>query len=991
MKKSVKIFLITLTSLLAVVIVTISIAIWFVFTPEKLTPIVRKQAAKFITCQSEIGEVELTFFSTFPKFGLKLNHFALVNPAAKAPSDTLLSLSQVVGIVDVMAWWKKDELIINELTLSDGSINIFTDSLGHTNYRITKPDTIASPETKPGAMPKLIEIENVDLKNIDLSYIDLSLKLNTDIRNLTAEISGTIKRDTITSNIKVKNSTVSVQYEGEKYLQSASVKFDMLSDIIQSGSVMKINEGSGSVNGLEFKMNGSVGYDTRNQDIALDLGYNVKPSPIDQLLKLVPPSYQSYFKGVEVNGSLSSDGKIKGIYNDTHWPVCDIHLLMENGTLKYAGFPIPLHDMNGDINLRTDLTTDSLSFVQINRFDAKTPNSTFSTKGLVNHLFTDIFCKLTTNADLTLDEFNPMVPANMKVKLKGKAQGQVESAFSMSQVEKMQVEKMKLSGSVTLSGFDAAYDSLSLKTDQSKIEFALPNPNASLSKTKFVWSRITSKNLEANKLKSYHAKLQNALIEMETSDMRDTKRIPDLVCSFLIDSLSAGMDTMNIVVVKPAGKIGISPKLAKPDQPTIRLAFNSNKIEAEMGQNMVSIKRLNIETDIVNDKDQKDIFLQWLTKGFVDLDKATISIDGFTDPIKIPSIKMNFSPESINIKEGKILIDQSDFQLEGNLNNILSYFRGDSILRGNLSFNSNMTDVLRLMGLTSGIGSKEEKHDIEDSKSTYTGPYMVPKGIDISLKTDIKNASFGMDSAKNIQGTVRVHDGILLLDDVTLTTAAARMQLTAMYRTPRKNHLFLGLDYHLFDVEIAELLKMIPDIDTLMPMLRSFGGKGEFHIAVETYLDSLYNLKKSTLRGASSIKGQDLVLMDGETFSEIAKTLKFNKKTVNRVDSLSAEFTIFRDEIDVYPFLLVMDKYKAVVAGRHNFDLSFNYHISVVDCPLPIKLGIDVKGTMDNMSYSLAKCKYAELYRPSSRHVVENKQLELRKMIRDALTQRVKQ
>ncbi len=211
-----------------------------------------------------------------------------------------------------------------------------------------------------------------------------------------------------------------------------------------------------------------------------------------------------------------------------------------------------------------------------------------------------------------------------------------------------------------------------------------------------------------------------------------------------------------------------------------------------------------------------------------------------------------------------------------------------------------------------------------------------------------------------------------------------------MYRTPRKNHLYLGLDYHMLDVEIGELLTMIPDIDSLMPMLRSFGGKGEFHLAVETYLDSLYNIKRSTLRGASSIRGNNLVLMDGETFSEIAKKLNFNKKTENIVDSLSAEFTIFRNEIDVYPFLIVMDKYKAVIAGRHNFDLSFDYHVSVVDSPLPIKLGLDLKGNMDDLSYSLAKCKYAEYYRPASRRVVENKQLELRKMIRETLTQKVK-
>jgi len=200
----------------------------------------------------------------------------------------------------------------------------------------------------------------------------------------------------------------------------------------------------------------------------------------------------------------------------------------------------------------------------------------------------------------------------------------------------------------------------------------------------------------------------------------------------------------------------------------------------------------------------------------------------------------------------------------------------------------------------------------------------------------------------------------------------------------------MGLECKMMNVEIEELLKMIPDIDSMMPMLRSFRGKGEFHMAVETYMDSLYNPKKSTIRGAASIKGQDLVLMDGPTFSEIAKTLRFNKKTNNKVDSLSAEFTVFKQEVDVYPFLIVMDKYKAVIAGRHNLDLSFDYHVSVVDSPLPLKFGINITGTMDDMKYGLAKCRFAELYRPTARYEVKNKQLELRQMIRDALNAKAK-
>jgi hypothetical protein len=203
--------------------------------------------------------------------------------------------------------------------------------------------------------------------------------------------------------------------------------------------------------------------------------------------------------------------------------------------------------------------------------------------------------------------------------------------------------------------------------------------------------------------------------------------------------------------------------------------------------------------------------------------------------------------------------------------------------------------------------------------------------------------------------------------------------------------LFTGIDLHLLEIEIPELLKLIPDVDTIMPMLRSFAGTGEFHMTIETYLDSAYNLKKSTLLGAASVRGQDLVLLDGETFTEIAKTLRFNKKTENKIDSLSAEFTVIKNNVYVYPFLIVMDKYKAIVEGRHNLNMNFDYHISLIDSPLPLQLGVDVKGNLDDMKIKPVKCKYANMYRPARRTEVDTKKLEVRSMIRQILIDKVRE
>ena len=994
MKKFRKIFFITFLSLFSVLIVTISLVWWLVFTPERFTPIVRKQAEKVITCQSEIGEVELTFFSTYPNFGLKVKQFALINPVTDAPCDTLVKVEELVGVVDAVAWFKKKELIFVGLELTGASIYVFSDSLGNTNYDIVATDTTSPPGTDSETILPVIDIRNVILNNVNLQYNDLSLKLNTVIRDLHAKIAGTITQDSISGKVKVSRSGISFEYDGEKYLEQALIQFDIPVDVIPSRQFINLKNARASINGLELLLNGTIENDTINRNIFTDISYKLTSWPVKNMLALVPPLFHSYLEGFDADGFLTSQGNINGLLNDSVMPLMDIHLLLEKGMMKYDGFPLPLHDIEGDITFYSDLKTDSLSFVRINRFDAKTPQSTVKIEGLVNHLFTDIYCDLTTNHRLRLDEFSPMIPDSMKVKLKGKAVGKVRSIFTLTQLEKMQLERMKLSGSISLSDFNFTYDSISLKTDRSKIDFTLPNQKVSAQNTKFAFATIRSDNISAGKLESYNASLQNVSITIETSDVRDTTRIPDLICSFNMDSLFAEMDTMSIAIAKPDGKVSLSPRFDRPDQPRIMLSYNSEQLKTIIGQSSAVVKNINIDTDILNDNTQKDIFLQWLVKGFIDMNQGSITVSGFSHPIEIPSVKMNFEPETFNIKEGRIKIDKSDFQLTGNLNNVLSYFRGDSILKGNFSFVSNKTDVSQLMELTSGIGHGDttaaEQPEASDSDTTYTGPYMVPKGIDVLLSTNIKMAIMGVDTATNIIGNVQVKNGVLLLDRLSFETPAAKMQLTAMYRTPRKNHLYLGLDYHMLDVEIDELLTMIPDIDSLMPMLRSFKGKGEFHLAVETYLDSLYNTKKSTLRGASSIRGNNLVLMDGETFSEIAKKLKFNKKTENIVDSLSAEFTIFRNEIDIYPFLVVMDKYKAVIAGRHNFDLSFDYHVSVVDSPLPVKLGLDLKGNMDGLSYSLAKCRYAEYFRPASRRVVENRQLELRKMIRETLTQKVK-
>ena len=65
MKKFLKIFLLSLLSLCVLLIITAGIVWWIVFTPERITPIVRKQADKLIVLadSSKLGKRSNFIFS----------------------------------------------------------------------------------------------------------------------------------------------------------------------------------------------------------------------------------------------------------------------------------------------------------------------------------------------------------------------------------------------------------------------------------------------------------------------------------------------------------------------------------------------------------------------------------------------------------------------------------------------------------------------------------------------------------------------------------------------------------------------------------------------------------------------------------------------------------------------------------------------------------------------------------------------------------------
>jgi hypothetical protein len=522
------------------------------------------------------------------------------------------------------------------------------------------------------------------------------------------------------------------------------------------------------------------------------------------------------------------------------------------------------------------------------------------------------------------------------------------------------------------------------------------------------------------------AKAQTLSGSVNLPASKSTAAIPPLTTTVNAAELAFRMDTVQLLADGIHATVGVTAQRGGHSRFSVQ--YQGNQLTARMGEALkFETQSLGMKAAVTDeilasaptDDELSDLnalgklLLKYDPALDVDLKSAVLTSSDLSLPVEIPSIDFQLNLGQCQINKSSLKVGNSDFALEGQVTNLRDYLLDKGLLTGRLKFTSDYTDVYQLMDLVDGFGATDSTavasttsdtdasttDTASDDSATDDGdPFIVPKGVDFTLDTRINHAMVGENDFSDLGGSVTVRDGVLVLEEMGFSSKAARMQLTAMYKSELRNHLFVGANFHLLDIEIADLLKLIPDIDTIVPMLSSFDGKAEFHLAAETNLTSHYDIKMSTLKATAAIEGQDLVVLDNETFSTIAKYLMFNKKTENKIDSLSVELAVARRKATLYPFLIKMDKYQAVVAGTHNLtgNMSCNYNVSITDWPLPgVHPGVDVSGDMtdlDNLSFKLlAKGKYANLYRPEKRNATQSQVLELKQLINQSLKRTVKE
>ena len=987
MKRAIKILAWTLFGIILTVVAAVGIVVYVVFTPERLTPIARQAAAQYVACPHEIGEVDLTFFSTFPRFGLRADGLLLINPKAGAQNDTVVAAKHLVATVDVMEFINNKNLHVHEAKLEEAKVHFFIAEDGSTNLTdvfVLPPDT--TEDTTAFVMPfDALLVDGLRIQANAISFVDAKDTIAAALGETELRVRVNNWDDMFVS---LDAHDLCAALKNETYADSLHLRLDAPLAMNLDSMHFAFRRAELAVNEFALVFGGTVDI---QDDIKLDVGLSTKDTwQIEPFLALLPKQFTEGLKDLDVDGKIHLDATAKGIYSENSMPLIEAKVQLEDGKGAYKPLPYTLRDLNLKADAALNLNKGGKSNVTIHHLAAKTKESALSAKGKVNDLMGNMLLDLQLKLDANLPDFAYFMPETMNVE--GKAKGTVKTKIRLNDLTAMKLEKGQIAADLDLKNIRYTQDSLLAVLPQSHVTLQLPNNSPTRKTVNWAALDLTSDKLDFVMGNNTHAMIDAPVLHAEIANI--LAKGQDYFATLAFDAIDATYD--DIIADLKASELEAFVSGGQKLSAKLKTAALNGRMGEEL---QAKTGNLAIEASARYNKDGENALLKWNPRLKVNLKNGALNMpERLPETVFIPSIEFKYSNREMTIDNSRIELGNSDLNLKGNVRKIGKWFRHQDILEGELDIVSDHCDVNQLLAWFSADEGSEENPTAEggptaersNSDNGPTGeadPFMVPTDVDLALNTHMKEVEIFNQHAKNLQGGIFVKNGTLMLDEVGFVCRAAKLQLTAMYRTPRKNHLYVGFDYHMLDIDIDELLTMIPNLEDMVPMLKSFKGAAQFHLAAETYLKSNYEPKMSTLRGAASLTGKDLVVMDSETFSTIAKLLKFKKHTENKIDSINAEITVYKNDIDVYPLCVQMDNYMVALGGRHKTDMSFDYDINVLS---PIYLGVHVGGTMDDLKIKLAKCKFAQDFKPHWYQKADTQSLELRQMIKQSLEKNVR-
>ncbi len=373
----------------------------------------------------------------------------------------------------------------------------------------------------------------------------------------------------------------------------------------------------------------------------------------------------------------------------------------------------------------------------------------------------------------------------------------------------------------------------------------------------------------------------------------------------------------------------------------------------------------------------RDYMRNWDIEGNIDLKLARPNFPAFPLSTVVTRVQGSFSNDTLNLKNITAKAGRSDLSAQARLTGLRRAIlgRGRSLLKLKADVQSHFIDANQLLRAYAYYITNEPRQDgpadaeeeepapvpveLPDEETAKSQLIVLPSNLEVDFSLEASGIRYDSLLVSWAAADVAMRNRTLQVTNALAASNMGDIYFEGFYATRSKDDIKAGFDLNMVHITAEKVITLFPSVDTIMPMLTTFAGDLDCELAATTEIDTCMNLILPSIDGVLKISGKDLTLKESKEFTNIAKKLMFKDSETARVDNMTVTGIIRNNILEVYPFVLDVDRYTFAASGLQHLDHPFDYHISVIRSPLLVKFGLNAWGQdFDHVNYRLGRARY---------------------------------
>lgn len=400
-------------SLLLFITLVLAAAIFlpYIFKDQILQAIKKEANASMRAHLDFDNSIRINIFKSFPDLSIAVNSISIVPTDSAFILDTLISAEQMQVAIDLMKFYKNQEIVVKEFYLEGANLNLLVDENEAENWDIFIEDSSASSSIS-------FQLDKLALEDCAFSYVDRSLDFSTSANNISALAQGKYSNDSLSMTSSAKSTDFNLSYAGIPYFAKHELKQEGLLALNLAKERYQFINNKVWVNALPLDANAEIQF--KGEDIWMDITAKTANAPLSEFLSLIPAIYKTDYSSMIHKGDAKLSFNMKGLYGETSFPGFHLSSQINNGEFQYPDLKQKAKDIFLDFRLSCEDGNMNHTVLDIPNFHFKLGEDPFNFKLNMKNMFADPYIKTSGVGLIDLGKLKGLIPLEDGTQLDGK-------------------------------------------------------------------------------------------------------------------------------------------------------------------------------------------------------------------------------------------------------------------------------------------------------------------------------------------------------------------------------------------------------------------------------------------------------------------------------------------------------------------------------------------------------------------------------------------